>query len=478
MVPKYYHPRVENRSDRLDADGRYTPITLGDLEHAGHLEVDNGHDLLKLEYGTGSIPYVRTSDLGSLEIAATPKQGIGDDVYERYASRQSVRPGDIFFVKDGTYLVGKSAIITDADLPLVYQSHMYRFRLTADAPIAPALLLLLLSTRFVQEQVRSKQFAAGIIDKIEDRYREIVLPVPARASDVAWLTERMLAIVQRRTELRERLRLVPLWAQGIIADLDSGTTAERGGIYETAANLGFTRRASDVNRSALIPKYHDPAIAKDLEKLSREYHLKSIQSLVDDRALEVTTGIEVGKMAYGTGDIPFVRTSDLSNWELKSDVKQRVSEEIYNEYKAQSDAAPFDVLLVRDGTYLVGTSAIVTEDDGSLLFAGGVYRLRCDPEKFDPFLLLAALKMPIVARQIRSKQFTRDIIDTLGKRLFEVFLPIPKDSALKTAVADTVRKMVVERSRLRHQAMALAEALMNHPAGESLQSSIVELELQ
>ena len=38
--------------------------------------------------------------------------------------------------------------------------------------------------------------------------------------------------------------------------------------------------------------------------------------------LSADTGVEIGKMAYGTGDIPFVRTSDLAQWEIKRDPKQ------------------------------------------------------------------------------------------------------------------------------------------------------------
>jgi type I restriction enzyme M protein len=42
-------------------------------------------------------------------------------------------------------------------------------------------------------------------------------------------------------------------------------------------------------------------------------------------------------------------------------------------------------------------------------------------------LLLAVLTSPIVKLQIFSKRFTQDIIDTLGDRIKELILPIPKD---------------------------------------------------
>jgi type I restriction enzyme M protein len=74
------------------------------------------------------------------------------------------------------------------------------------------------------------------------------------------------------------------------------------------------------------------------------------------------------------------------------------------------------------------------------------------PDKLDPFLLLALLNTPIVRRQMRSKQFTRDIIDTLGKRLFEVVLPVPKRPELRKRIADETRNVIETRVALRNRA--------------------------
>jgi type I restriction enzyme M protein len=160
-------------------------------------------------------------------------------------------------------------------------------------------------------------------------------------------------------------------------------------------------------------------------------------------------------MSYGTGTIPFIRTSDISNWELKGDPKQGVSESIYEDNR--QDVKTDDIFIVRDGTYLVGTSCILTEHDTKILYCGGLYKLRVrQPDKLDPFLLLALLNTPIVRRQMRSKQFTRDIIDTLGKRLFEVVLPIPKDATLRKRIADETRKVIETRVSLRNRSKAIA----------------------
>lgn len=50
--------------------------------------------------------------------------------------------------------------------------------------------------------------------------------------------------------------------------------------------------------------------------------------------------------------IPIVRISDFSNWEIKADVKQGVSEEIYQHYAECEDVQIGDILLVRDGIYI------------------------------------------------------------------------------------------------------------------------------
>jgi len=219
--------------------------------------------------------------------------------------------------------------------------------------------------------------------------------------------------------------------------------------------LGFIHSMSAVRNNIFIAKYYDPQIEEVLRNLEKTHELVPLSDLVKSRILEWNTGIEIGKMAYGTGSIPFVRTSDISNWELKGDPKQNVSEEIYAANK--QDVQPEDIFVVRDGTYLVGTSCILTESDTKILYCGGIYKLRVlDKSKLDPYLLLALLNSPIVRRQMRAKQFTRDIIDTLGKRLFELVLPIPKDTRLRKRIADETRSVIETRVQLRNRAQEIA----------------------
>src|SRR5262249_38504314 len=145
--------------------------------------------------------------------------------------------------------------------------------------------------------------------------------------------------------------------------------------------------------------------------------------LAEEACLSVDTGDEVGKLAYGAeGGVPFVRTSDLSNWEIKADPKHLIDRELYQSLAKKQDVQPNDILMVKDGTYLIGTCAIVTEHDREIVYQSHIYKIRVKKNSHgvNPFLLLAVLGSSVVQRQIRAKQFTQDIIDSLGERVNEL----------------------------------------------------------
>ena len=122
--------------------------------------------------------------------------------------------------------------------------------------------------------------------------------------------------------------------------------------------------------------------------------------------------------------------------------------------KLKQDVQADDVLMVKDGTYLIGTCAIVTEFDQEIIYQSHIYKIRVKKNKhgLTPQLLLAVLSSAVVHRQIKAKQFTQDIIDSLGERIHELMLPIPKSKKHR----DHISKMVGEVIRDRVHARELA----------------------
>jgi type I restriction enzyme M protein len=220
---------------------------------------------------------------------------------------------------------------------------------------------------------------------------------------------------------------------------------------KTLSNLGFTVDKDKILGGVLCPRYYDPQAKEELYGLEKTHSLLMFSDLVNKGVFKITTGNEVGKLSYGTGTIPFIRTSDISNWELKADPKHGVSDDIYNGLKKKQDVQPGDIFMVKDGTYLIGTCAIVSEVDKKILYQSHLYKIRVNENRYglDSYLLLAILSSTVVQKQIRSKQFTQDIIDSLGERINELILPIPKSKDSRKRISNLVKESVIKRIEAR-----------------------------
>lgn len=142
------------------------------------------------------------------------------------------------------------------------------------------------------------------------------------------------------------------------------------------------------------------------------------------------------------------------------DPTQGVSQQVYDQYDGKGSLRADDVVVVRDGMYLLGSSALVLEEDLPALFCGGILRLRVENKKtLSPHVLTGLLNLPAVRRQMRCQQFTRDVIDTLGQRLLEVRVPPPNSEFAKGMhiVVENVMGMKGEIKILMTRAIGLLE---------------------
>ena len=230
---------------------------------------------------------------------------------------------------------------------------------------------------------------------------------------------------------------------------------------------GFIINESAIQENVYLPKYYNPEIPKKLDSLRKTHDLLVFGDLIERGVIETSTGHEVGKLAYGTGTIPFIRTSDIANWGIKLDPKHGLSEAIYEGLKHKQDVQENDILMVRDGTYLVGTCALVTKYDSKIVYQSHIYKIRSnDYEVLHPYLLLAMLTSPIVKEQIYAKRFTQDIIDTLGSRIYELVLPVPKDKKIRDEIIVNVGTVIEHKNAARELSRKIILGVA--PVGEEL----------
>jgi type I restriction enzyme M protein len=220
------------------------------------------------------------------------------------------------------------------------------------------------------------------------------------------------------------------------------------------SHLGFSIKISQIENHILIPEYYNPDINNDLTLLKQkgEIFLYKLEDLIQNGDIEITRGHEIGSRFYGTGNIPFVRTSDLINLEINIDPKKQVSREIYDIYKDKQDIQAGDILFVSDGTFLIGKSAMVTANDTKIIIQSHLKKIRVVNKKIiNEYLLLWSLNTDIVQRQVKAKTFIQATISTIGNRIKELVIPIPSDVDIRRKIIEEMKEIIETKMNLRER---------------------------
>lgn len=229
----------------------------------------------------------------------------------------------------------------------------------------------------------------------------------------------------------------------------------RNRIIKEYDRLGFTIYENNLKDGILIPRYYDPDTKKELEKLRKtgKYDMRKIEDLIKEKVIKIKgAGGTVSSREYNIyDDIPFLRTSDVGAWETRNYSVQNVNEETYLKYKEKQKLKEGDILFIKDGTYRIGETLILTKYDLKMLVQSHFKIIRSlNKKELDPYLLLYLLNTPIVRKQIDERTFVQATISTVGDRLKDVTLPIPKSKFLRDKKAKEMRDKIVKRAELKY----------------------------
>lgn len=196
LAGNYFVPRY--LADKATHHNSDEYISIGEMIRKGYLKRKSGKEVGSEAYGTGSIPFVRTSDIINFEISSDPTNAVSEEIYQRFAPQQNLAVGDILFIADGRYRIGKTAIVTKYNIKSLIQSHIEILSLTDSAPLSPYELLYCLNLDEVQEQVRSLIFIQSTLGTLGNRIQEITVRIPDRTPE--W--EEKIHAFQHNIEMR------------------------------------------------------------------------------------------------------------------------------------------------------------------------------------------------------------------------------------------------------------------------------------
>jgi type I restriction enzyme M protein len=198
MVPRYYDQRLSDEVARDAARLSSSIITLGELIKAGLVSIRKGHEVGSEAYGSGDVPFVRTSDIHNFEVSHDPTNCVSDEIYDRYRDQQKLQPGNILLVVDGRYKIGRCAILHEWTTKCVVQSHLRIISLTPKATFAPVALLYALALPSVQREIRRLVFIQSTLGGLGSRISEIRLPDPRSSAIWGSAVERFSEAITAR----------------------------------------------------------------------------------------------------------------------------------------------------------------------------------------------------------------------------------------------------------------------------------------
>ncbi|HPN32736.1 MAG TPA: N-6 DNA methylase [bacterium] len=203
-IPEFYNPEITNRLKELEKSGIYNLMSFGELLNNNYIQIKRGNEIGSQFYGTGIIPFVRTTDIVNWEIKMDPIKAVADEIYEQYKSLQDIKANDILFVNDGTFLIGRAAFITRLDEKIIIQSHLKKIRVLKNDILTPYYLFYLLNTKIVKQQIESKTFVQATISTLGNRLNDLILPIYKDKQEIQKISVEIQNIIEEKTLLRER----------------------------------------------------------------------------------------------------------------------------------------------------------------------------------------------------------------------------------------------------------------------------------
>jgi len=445
LNPKYF--RFLKERNKLVKSSSIKFLRLGDKRVTkiitdGEHQAINLYEQDKIEDGIRYL-YVHNVKEGIIDL--TDSLYISRKDHERL-KRSQLNKGNVLLTIVGT--IGKSAMVYDcideANIPRNISKIVVN-----EENILPEFLVAFFLSQFGREQ--SVYTSGGNLQGLLSltKVRSMVVPVP----DISIQHKIGDVYLEALDKETEAIKLIGEAKNHFYEKLAIDFTQFKKRIF-------FQTDWDELNESDLwTPMYRFPLFLEIEDALRSKWKVKKIVELFD-----VTKGHEVGSANYydffvrKEGSVPFVRTSDMVNYEIDQDPDYFIPYEIYEELN--QDLKTSDILFTNDGK--IGEVSILTKSDKCII-QSHIKALRIKKDvSIDPYYVF----IPLMIKEIggfQCKRFTviQSTIPTISNRINDIIVPIIDDEdmihiatlvkkafALKDQKKKLLRTMKVEMNQL------------------------------
>lgn len=182
LVPTYYDERYDQGIADITKELGWRDVTIGELIDDGTITAAGGHGSPGNDQRTGSIPYIKVSDIRGLRININPTNLVTEQVAERlwHGKSSGLEAFDLITPNRASSNIGEFAILLPGEEQLVLTKEVFVFRLTngSDGVWDAHSLLWSLCLRAVRDQWRRIALMQTNREDCGNRHREIRLPLP------------------------------------------------------------------------------------------------------------------------------------------------------------------------------------------------------------------------------------------------------------------------------------------------------------
>lgn len=427
FYPRNYNPNYLFVRDGMASCPRLSQYIVGDIK-------GGSTPPSYFFYKDKGVPFIKTSAVSRHFINVNDLQKINKNFHAKTIKRSITRPYDIIYTMTGKFM-GKAAMCppTIAEMNMSQNSVV----LHTATPKEAAFLTIYLNSQINRIQVRGTYSITK--QKFMNQGKIANLKVMKYDSKYDELMQHYLNAF-------DNYFLAVSEIQNIISSFNKDYKL----LFTDNAQYGFLVKPNTFDKRMLTPNFYRPDIEKTIRVVNQN------QTGMGFNSENFSKGDEIGSANYLEEGIPFIKTSDIINFDVDYEPDCYCTESYLSQL--DQDIKFGDIIFAKDGK--PGEVAIIQENTNIVISSGLVkYRPRSNSERYWVFLLLVSKygeayfkKWFVIAStmlHLRTDFFKSFMIPEITDEIKEKYI-IPLEQAFKKKREgyDTISKIkaVVEKS--------------------------------
>lgn len=430
---KPYHLEIEQsiieKGFNLIQDYSISVINFGAYSLCNHIEfLDSGK------------PFLVVEDIGNNIIETRNLHYISDEVHQ-LLHKSHCQKGQVLLTMAGS--LGKSAVFNE-DFECSSNQAIAKITLKPNS-INPYYLSTFLNCKQGKSQV--DRFKTGTVQPNLNLGLIKLIKIPEASLEFQEKIDQLVndALIRRKNsaEVYKKAKNTLLSEIGL-------------DIWQPEHQLSFIKNYSDIKQVDRIdaeyfqPKYDE--IIGTIKNYTGGWHI------LDD-LVHIRKSVEVGSNQYTHEGVPFVRVSNISQFEISEE--KYISNSLYNELAQPEGSVCFEdskshqpqqgeILFSKDGT--PGIAHYLNEKPKKMIVSGGILRLKSKTDKINNEYLALVLNSILTQEQVNRDVGGSVIYHWRPDQIKEVVIPI-----LPEEIQNEIQEKVMESFNLRKQSKNLLD---------------------